>query len=270
MLGEKLGKPFIVDNRGGGGGNIGAAAVAKSPADGYTLLFSTNAPIVQNPMMYRNMQFKPDRDLQPIVLISGQPVIIGVRANSPFKTLHEFIDYAKANPGKLNVGVPGQGTLGHVTCELLQNAAGIKLTSVPYRGSTQIIADLLGGQIDAVMDSMSIYVPLVTEGKLVALATTGTERSPNLPNVPTVMESRVADFEAYIWNALMAPAGTPKEVVQAINTVVNSWLKTDQAKEVLATMSMQAKGGSPDELKAYIASEVAKWGPVIKAANIQF
>jgi tripartite-type tricarboxylate transporter receptor subunit TctC len=270
MLSDSLGKQFIVDNRGGAGGNIGATAVAKAQPDGYTLLFSTPGPIAQNRLMYKSMPFDPDKDFAPMVLIANSPLIVTAKAGAPYKTLAELIAYAKANPGKINAGVPGQGTLGHITSELLQSAAKVQFTNVPYRGTTPIITDLLGGQIDLGMDFMSSYVQLVNEGKIIALATTGRARSASLPNVPTVSETGVAKFEASAWYALMAPTGTPAEVVQKVNKAVNDWLKTDKSKEVLASMSMESNGGTPEDLKAYIAAEVAKWGPVIKAANIQF
>jgi tripartite-type tricarboxylate transporter receptor subunit TctC len=270
MLSDTLGKQLVVENRAGAGGNIGGAVVAKAAPDGYTLLFSTPGPIAQNRLMYKSMPYDPDKDLQPIVLIANSPLIVTAKADSPFKTLQDMVAYAKANPGKLTVGVPGQGTLGHITSELLQTAAGISLTNVPYRGTTPIMTDLLGGQVDLAMDFMATYVPLVKDGKIRGLALTGNKRSPDLPDVPSVQETGVAKIEASAWYCLMAPTGTPAEVVQKVNAAVNAWLKTDKAKQVLATLSMQPNGGTPEELKAYIAAEVAKWGPVIKAANIEF
>lgn len=269
-LADGLGKQFVVDNRAGAGGNIGGLAVAKAQPDGYTLLFSTPGPVAQNRLMYKSMPYDPDRDLRPIVLIANSPLIVTARKDAPFKTLADLVAAAKAAPGKINAGIPGQGTLGHITSELLQVSAGVKFTNVPYRGTSPIITDLLGGQIDVAMDFMSSYVPLAQEGTIKALAITGAKRSAVLPDVPTVTETGVASFEASAWYALMAPTGTPDEVVQAVNRVVNAWLRTDKARTVLASMSMEPNGGTPDDLKAYIASEVAKWGPVIKGANIQF
>jgi tripartite-type tricarboxylate transporter receptor subunit TctC len=269
-LSDGLGKQFVVDNRAGAGGNIGGLAVAKAQPDGYTLLFSTPGPVAQNRLMYKAMPYDPDRDLVPIVLIANSPLIVTAKKDAPFNTLAELVAAAKAAPGKINAGIPGQGTLGHITSELLQASAGVKFTNVPYRGTSPIVTDLLGGQIDVAMDFMSSYVPLVSGGTIKALAITGAKRSALLPNVPTVIETGVANFEASAWYSLLAPAGTPAEVVQKVNSVVNAWLKTDKAKEVLASMSMEPNGGTPEDLKAYIASEVAKWGPVIKGANIQF
>jgi tripartite-type tricarboxylate transporter receptor subunit TctC len=269
-LSERLGKQFVVDNRGGAGGNIGAAVVAKAPPDGYTLLFSSPGAIAQNKLMYRNMSYDPDRDFQPVVLVANSPLIIAARKAAPFDDLKGLVAFAKANPGKLNVGNAGQGTIGHITSVLLQMTAGISVVDVPYRGSAPAMTDLLGGQIDAQIDFMTAYIPLVKDGTIKVIALTSSRRSPALPEAPTVIETGVANFEALAWYAIMAPTGTPTEVVQKINAAVNEWLKTDKAKDLLADMAMQANGGSPDDLKAFIASEIAKWGPVIKAANIQF
>ena len=269
-LSERFGKQFVVDNRSGAGGNIGAAIVAKAAPDGHTLLFASPGAIAQNRLMYKNMPFDPDRDLEPIALVASSPLILVARKDAPFNNLKELVTYAKANPSKLNIGQPGQGTIGHMTHELLQTEGGFKLTNVPYRGSAPAMTDVLGGQIDLVSDFMTTYIPLVKEGKIKAIAVTSTKRSAALPDVPTIIETGLANFNASAWYSILAPTGTPKDVVDKVNAAVNDWLKTDAAKGLLTTMAMEANGGTPADLKAYIASEVAKWGPVIKAANIQF
>jgi tripartite-type tricarboxylate transporter receptor subunit TctC len=176
---------------------------------------------------------------------------------------------AKANPGKLNFGSPGHGTAAHITFELLQTQAGIKLTHVPYRGSTPMIADLLGNQIDVVTDLLPTQVPLVSAGKFPGLVVTSAARSERLPDVPTMQESGYPGFEASSWNGLVAPAGTPEDIVQKLNTLVNGYLKSDKSKQDLAKFAMQPGGGSPADFKAFMAAEVVKWGPIIKAANIK-
>ncbi len=265
-----IGGTIVVDNRGGAGGNIGAGMVAKARPDGYTLLLATTGPAATNKLMYKTLSFDPQTDFAPIVLVGKSPVIIVAGANAPVKSMQELINYAKANPDKLTAGYPGNGTLGHITGELLAQKAGIRFSHTQYRGSTAIITDLLGGHIDIAMDSMAAYVPNVQEGKLTAIAMAGASRWSGLPDVATVSESGVPGFEASVWYALLAPAGTPPAIVSKLNAALNDYLKTEQAKEIFASLGIERAGGTAEELKAFIAAEVAKWGPIVKAANISF
>jgi tripartite-type tricarboxylate transporter receptor subunit TctC len=258
----------VVDNRAGAGGNVGAAAVAKAAPDGYTILFGTPGPLANNKLMYKNLPFDPEQAFTPIVLIAKSPLIIAAKVSLPVKDIKELAAYAKANPGKLNVGVPGNGTLGHITSVLLQRELGISMTDVPYRGTALVVNDLLGGQVDLAMDFMPSYVPLVREGKVRALAVTTSQRSSDLPDVNTVQDAGFPGFEATAWYALAAPAGTPSEIIDKLNAATNAFLKSPKGQETLANLSMQAVGGTPADLKAFIASELQKWGPVVKEANI--
>jgi tripartite-type tricarboxylate transporter receptor subunit TctC len=266
---EKFGKQFIVDNRTGAGGNIGGASVAKSPPDGYTFLFGTPAPIAMNKLMYKNLTYDSAKDFTPIVLVAKSPLIIAAKLDFPAKTLGELIAYAKQNPGKINAGHPGNGTLGHITSELLQQFAGVEMTRVPYRGSAPLTTDLVSGQVDVAMDFMPTYVPQVVGGKIRALAVTTTTRAKELPDTPTAQEAGFKGFEASAWYAMVAPTGTPPQIIAKLNELVNAFIKTERGKTVLEQNALQAVGGSPDDLKAFIAAELAKWGPVIEAAKIQ-
>lgn len=265
-----LGQPFVVENRGGAGGNLGGAVVAKATPDGYTLLLATTGPAANNKLIYKSMPYDPQRDLEPVVLIGKSPVVIAVRASLPVKTLTEFIAHAKANRGKVSVAYPGIGTLGHITGELVQQRAGIALAQVQHRGSAAIITDLVGGHIDAAMDSMAPYVPLAKDRKLTALAVGGATRWPGLPDTPTIAEQGLPGFEAAVWYALLAPRSTPADIIAKLNQASNAYLATPGAKSLFEGNGIQASGGSPKDLETFIAAEIDKWGPIIKAANIQF
>lgn len=267
-LGERLGQQVVVDNRAGAGGNIAAGMVAKAPPDGYTIMFGTPGPLANNKLMYKSLPFDPEQAFAPVVLIAKSPLIVAAKSSLPVKTLEELKAYAAANPGKLNVGVPGNGTLGHITSILLQKALGITMTNVPYRGTAPVVNDLLGDQVDLAMDFMPSYVPVVKDGRVRALAVTTTERARDLPDVPTVQEAGVKGFEATAWYALAAPAGTPAEIVDKLNAATNAFLKSPKGQDALAQLSMQAVGGTPAELKAFISSELEKWGPVVRDAKI--
>jgi tripartite-type tricarboxylate transporter receptor subunit TctC len=269
-LTRSLGQPVVIDNRGGAGGNVGAAVAAKAKPDGYTLLLATTGPAATNKLMYKDLPFDPQKDFAPVVLIGKSPVIIAARPDLPAKSLKDLIDAAKANPDKLTAGFPGNGTLGHVTGELLQQRAGIKFSHTQYRGSTPIMTDLLGGHIDIAMDSMAAYVPNVKGGKLKALAIAASSRWPGLPDVPTAAESGMPGFEASVWYALLVPSNTPAEIVAKLNDATNAFLRAPQTKETFEGLGIAAEGGSPEDLRVFIAAEVEKWRPIIKAANITF
>lgn len=267
-LSENFGRQFIVDNRAGAGGNLGGAAVARAAADGYTMLFGTPAPIALNKFMYKGLAYDSERDFTPVVLVAKSPLIVTAKSGFAAKTLGELIAYARQNPGKVNVGHPGNGTLGHITSALIQQFAGVEMTNVPYRGSAPLITDLLAGQIDIAMDFMPTYLPLVADHRIAALAVTTNQRATQLPDVPTMREAGFGDFEATAWYAIVAPTGTPPDIVVKVNNAVNAFLKSDKGKAVLEQNALQGVGGSPEDLKTFIAGELAKWGPVIAAAKI--
>ena len=269
-LSAKLSQTFVIENKGGAGGNLGAAFVARAQPDGYTILFATTGQAATNQLMYKSMDFDPQRDFAPVVLVGKAPIIVTAKPTAPYATLKEFIAYAKANPGKATGGFPGNGTLGHITGELLATKAGIEFGKTQYRGSSAIVTDLLGGHIDVGMDSVAGYVPTVREGKIKALAIASAQRWSRLPDVPTVAESGLPGFEASVWYALLVPAKAPDEVVSKLNAITNAWLKDPKTQEFLGNLGAVSAGGSPAELKAFTQAEIEKWGPIIKAANISF
>ncbi len=269
-LSETIGQPVVIDNRSGAGGNTGAGSVATSQPDGQTLLFATTGPAATNQLMYKSMPFNPQTDFVPVVLVGKSPIIVVARPDAPFSTLKEMVAYAKANPDKLTAGYPGNGTLGHITGELLKNTAGITLAEAQYRGSPAIMADIIGNHIDVGMDSMAPYVPNVQAGKIKALAIASNSRWSKLPNVPTAAESGLPGFQASVWYAILAPKGTAPEIVAKLNAATNAYLKSDKTKATLEELGVEIIGGTPEELRTFTAAEVKKWEPVIKAAKINF
>lgn len=267
-IGRVTGQTVIVENRSGAGGNIGGNYVAKAAADGYTLLFATPGPAANNKLMYKSMPYDPETDLTQIAHVANSPMIIVGNPKVPAKDMKELVAYAKANPGKVTSGHPGNGTLGHIATALLAKQAGITLTLVPYKGTAPLTTDVLGGQVDLAVDFMPTYIPLVKDGKLRAFAVTTRERVSLTPDIPTVKESGVADFESVAWYALQGPKGLPADVVAKLNKIVNDWIKTDEAKAKMAPLGMVPAGGTPQDLEALVKAELAKWGPIIKENNI--
>jgi len=269
-LSAKLGQSFVIENKGGAGGNLGASSVARAAPDGYTILFATTGQAATNKLMYKQMDFDPQRDFAPVVLVGKAPVIVTARPDAPYASLKDFIAFVKANPDKASAGFPGNGTLGHITGELLGTKAGITFGKVQYRGSAAILTDLIGGHIDVGMDSLAAYVPSVREGKIKALAIASAQRWSSLPDVPTVAESGLPGFEASVWYAMLVPAKVPAEIVAKLNAATNAWLKEPKTTEFLANLGAETAGGSPDDLKAFTQSEIDKWRPIIESANINF
>jgi tripartite-type tricarboxylate transporter receptor subunit TctC len=264
----RFGQQVVVENRAGANGSAGATVVARSAPDGYTILLATMGPIAANKLMYKSMPYDTDRAFTPIVLVAKSPLIIATAPKVPAKDLKELIAYAKANPGKLNVGTAGIGSQAHITLELIKKLTGTQMVHVPYNGSGQVVTDMLGGQIEMSVNFTTGYLQQILAGKIVGIAVTGADRFKELPNVPTVQESGLPGFDSTGWYALVAPTGTPPEVVDRINAAVNDYLGSAKAEPELLAIGCHPAGGTPDNLKAFIASELDKWGPVIKEANI--
>jgi tripartite-type tricarboxylate transporter receptor subunit TctC len=267
-LSTKLGQQVVVENRSGANGNIGAAYVAKAAPDGYTIMFSPPGVLATNRFMYKNMPFDSDQAFAPIILLAKSPMVLASHPKVPVANFKELIDYAKANPGKLSIGTPGVGSQAHLTMELLQKNSGTKMNYVPYRGAAGSSTDAIGGQIDLTINFTPAMVGPLKDGSLRGLAVTTLKRSKQLPEIPTVAESGFPGFEAVAYYSVVAPAGTPKEIILTLNKLINEYINSDLGKQHLDSGDMQAAGGTPEDLQAFIASEVAKWGPIIKAAGI--
>jgi len=267
-LSDEFGQPFVVDNRPGASGNLAAAAVANAPPDGSSLLFASQAQAAFNKFMFKSLPYDPSRDLVPVALVIKSPVALVAGMDAPVSSFQAMIDYAKANPGKLSVGHAGIGSMSHVASELLQQKAGIKLNSVPYKGGAPIVTDLLGGHLPLASDLISNFVVLAKENRVRLLAVTTARRLSDLPGVPTVQELIYAPFEAAAWFAILARAGTPADTVQKTNAITNRYLQSARGKELIAKLTVEAGGGTPADAAAFVKLELEKWEPVIKAANI--
>jgi tripartite-type tricarboxylate transporter receptor subunit TctC len=244
-------------------------AAAKAAPDGYTILMAGAGSLALNKFMFASMPYDPEKELAPIIIVSRLPHIFVVNPKVEARTLKELVDYARANPGKLNAGVPGAGTTAHITLAAFMAETGARMTMVTYRAEPQMLTDLIGGQLDFACTLTTSPGPHVQAGRLRALAVTSARRTEKLPDVPTVEQAGFPGFEATAWFALAAPVGTPAEIVDKINAGANAFIHSDKGKQELTKLDSLPAGGTPAEAKAFIAAEVRKWGPIIKAANIQ-
>ncbi|MGO4303549.1 Bug family tripartite tricarboxylate transporter substrate binding protein [Cupriavidus sp. RAF12] len=256
---------IVVENRAGAGGNIGLDSVAKARADGYTIGMGQTANLAINPSLYPKMPYDAVKDFTPVVLVSAQPVVVIVRQDSPFKTLAELVAAGKAK--QLSMASAGTGTVGHLTGEMFQRRAGIKALHVPYKGASPALTDLMGGQTDFYFATPPIAMPMLKAGKLRALAVTSAKRLALLPNVPTVAEQGYAGFQAEDWKALVAPAGTPADVIKRLNAEVNKALAQPDTVTKLREEGSEARGGSPTDLAAFIKSENTRWGAIVRESG---
>jgi tripartite-type tricarboxylate transporter receptor subunit TctC len=267
-LSQKLGQQVIVENRSGANGNIGGAYVAKSNPDGYTLMFAPPGVLATNRFMYKNLPFDAEKAFAPIVLLAKSPLVLVANPKLPVANLQELIAHAKANPGKLSIATPGIGSQAHLTMELLQKSRGTQINYVPYRGAAGSSTDAIAGQVDLSINFTPGLVAPLKDGSLRGLAVTTLRRSTQLPEIPTINESGMPGFESVAYYSVVAPAGTPREIILTLNKMINEYINSDIGKRHLESGDMQAAGGTPEDLQRFIASEVAKWGPVIKAAGI--
>jgi len=268
-MSETIGQTVFVENRPGASGLLAVEAVAKSAPDGYTLLMGTQTTYAVAPTLYRKTSLDPARDFAGIAMTAVSPLVLVVHPSVPAHSVKDVIAMAKAKPGTVNYGSGGLGTTPHMTGELFQSVAGIKMAHVAYRGEAPAINDLLGGQIPLMFANLSAVIGNVRAGHLRALAVTSTQRALAAPDIPTVAESGLKGFETSTWFALVAPAGTPRDVLARLNAEVKRALAQPDVKQRFADLGMTAEDSTPDGLDAYIKSEIAKWAKVIKDADIK-
>jgi tripartite-type tricarboxylate transporter receptor subunit TctC len=266
-LQEAMGQPFVVENRSGAGGNVGADAVAKAAPDGYTLLVSTNGVFAINKALYKSMPFDPDKDLAPLSLLATAPQMLVVQPSLGLKDFKGFIEYAKRNPGKLSYGSVGGGSASHLTMELLKSDAGVDLVHVPYKGFPPAVTDLLSGNIHTMFAIVPGVLPHVKAGKMTPLAVTALKRSGLAPEVPSVAELGLPQLESLAWIGLGAPAGLPADVVDRITSETARGMRRAEVRELLGRQGFDVVAGSPAEFSKWIQAESAKWTRVIRTSG---
>jgi tripartite-type tricarboxylate transporter receptor subunit TctC len=269
-LGTVLGQTIVIENRGGGaGGSVGAKVVASAEPDGYTVLLTPGGALTTGPAVHPNIGYDPAKVFTPVALIIETPLIIAVHHELPVKTLGELVAYAKANPGKVSWGTQGFGVAPHLLLEMFKLEAGINVVHVPYRGTAPMLSAVVAGEVQAVADPMTTSLPHIQSGKLRALAIAGSERSPKLPDVPTTKEAGYPKLDAPFWLGVVAPAGTPPDIINKLNAAFRESMAPAETRARLATLGAEIKIGTPAEFGKMLASELAQWTAVVKAANIK-
>jgi len=255
---------FVIDNKPGSGGNLGIDTAAKAPADGYSLVVGQTSNLAINTSLYSKLPYDPIKDLTPVGLIGNAPLVLVVPTSSPFKTLGDVVKAAKAQPGFINYATSGNGTVAHLATELFQREAGIKLTHIPYKGATQGINDVIGGQVQLYISSVPTMLGHIKNGKLRPLAVTAAKRTDDLPQTPTVAESGYKGFEAVTWFGLLGPAKLPASVVNTVNTELNKALNSPDLRKKLEDQGLNVTPSSSDEFAKLIKADITKWAPVVK------
>ncbi len=268
LLGEALGQPVVVDNRGGAGGSIGADAVAKSVADGYVLLMGTVGTHAINPALHRRLPYDPEHDFTPLGLVASAPIAVVVPQSSPYGSVAELVAAARRQPGGIGFGSAGNGTPGHLAGEMFARAAGVALTHVPYKGSAPAVGDLLGGEIPLMFDPVQSVLPHVQSGRLKAMAVGSRARSPVLPQVPTLAEAGLTGFDATAWWAVYAPPGLPSALAQRLAGQVEHIVRSDAMRERLGPLGVQPAAPMRESFADFQRGEIAKWGRAVAAAGL--
>jgi tripartite-type tricarboxylate transporter receptor subunit TctC len=268
-LGDSLGRQVVVDNRPGAGGNLGHEVAAKAPPDGYTIVMSSNAALVANPHLYKRLGFDPINDFAPIAVVAKAGQVLAVHPSVPVQSVKDLVALAKSTPGKLNFGSGGRGTPAHVAGEIFKSATGINIVHVPYKGGILAVMDVVAGQIEMVFADMAPAVPQIKGGKLKALAVTSDERSPVLPNVPTMVQAGIKGSSPQTWWALLAPKGTPAAIIARINGDVAQIIKQAEVQEKYAALGIAPAHSTPEQITEMIRSEGPQMGKVLKAAGVE-
>ncbi len=263
-LKDRLGQPVVVDDRPAAGGTAATDLIAKSPPDGYTMVISYNGPLAFAPFLYAKLPYDPLKDLAPVIITSSQPSVLAVNASLPVKSVRELVEYAKANPGKLNYASVGNGSSSQLTMELLKTTAGIDIVHVPFNGSPPAVTATIQGETQMLFAVMQPLQAQIQAGKLRAIAVTTAKRFPLLPDIPTIAEAGFPGFEALAWNGILVAAGTPQPIIQRLNTEINAILKDPAVKSALNAQGFDLIGGTPADFANLIRSESEKWAPVIK------
>ena len=268
-LTESLGQQVVIDNRGGGSGNIGMEHVAKSAPDGYTIVMALTAQLAVNPSLFRKLPYDPVKDFAPITLLAQGPYVLVVHPSVPVRNVRELVALARQRPNDLTYASSGNGSGGHLAAEMLNSMTGIRMVHVPYKGGGPALVDLIAGQVQVLFGTWASGRGHIQSGRMRALAVSTGRRPQSIPDIPTVAESGVPGYDAGVWYALAAPAGTPREVVDRLNREVIAVLKRPDYSKILVDAAIDPVGGTPEELGAYIRSEIAKWAKVVKDAKVR-
>ncbi|MBI4195456.1 MAG: tripartite tricarboxylate transporter substrate binding protein [Betaproteobacteria bacterium] len=268
-LGERLGQQIVVDNRPGAAGSIGADIAARAPADGYMILLGSTSELVQYPHVNPKIPYDPLRAFAPVSLVGTIPLVLVVHPSLPVKSVKDLVALAKARPGEINFGSAGQGATTHLAVELFILLTGVKMSHVPYKGSPQAVADLVAGNVQLGIPTMPAALPFIKAGRVKVLAVSSAKRASNLPDVPSLQEAGVKGYEATLWTGILAPAGTPREIVGRLNAEIARVLALNDVKEALSRQGAEAHGSTPEEFADFLRAEHAKWAKVVKQANIR-